>query len=39
MQAKEGFVKEKIGFISGFSLQFGIMAGTFLALPFGKLSS
>jgi equilibrative nucleoside transporter 1/2/3 len=27
------FMKEKVGFVSGFSLVFGIMLGTFLALP------
>ena len=27
-------LKEKVGFVSGFSLCFGIMLGTFLALPF-----
>ncbi|CAD8054442.1 unnamed protein product [Paramecium sonneborni] len=38
-KTNEGFVKEKIGFVSGFSLCFGIMLGTFLALPFSNISS
>ncbi|CAD8136157.1 unnamed protein product [Paramecium octaurelia] len=37
-KTNEGFVKEKIGFVSGFSLCFGIMLGTFLALPFSNIS-
>ncbi|CAK72792.1 unnamed protein product (macronuclear) [Paramecium tetraurelia] len=37
-KTNEGFVKEKIGFVSGFALCFGIMLGSFLALPFSNIS-
>ncbi|CAD8142943.1 unnamed protein product [Paramecium octaurelia] len=37
-KTNEGFVKEKIGFVSGFSLCFGLMLGTFMALPFSNIS-
>ena len=36
-KVKESWQKEKVGFVTGFSLVFGIMTGTFLALPFSLI--
>ncbi|KAM3130937.1 hypothetical protein pb186bvf_016960 [Paramecium bursaria] len=36
-KSDEGFIKEKIGFVNGFTLLLGIMIGTFLAIPFNGI--